>query len=36
MTYKFFTEEEFVCQETGENKILPEFIERLDEQILLL
>ena len=31
MTYKFFTEEEFVCQETGENKIVPEFIERLDE-----
>ena len=31
MSYKYFTEEEFACQETGENKIVPEFVERLDE-----
>ena len=31
MTYKYFTEQEFVCQETGENEIVPEFIHRLDE-----
>jgi len=31
MTYKYFKEEEFACQETGENEILPEFIERLDQ-----
>jgi len=31
VTYKYFKEEEFVCQETGENEIVPEFIHRLDE-----
>ena len=31
MTYKYFTEQEFVCHETGENEIVPEFIHRLDE-----
>ena len=31
MSYKYFKEEEFACQETGENKIVPEFIARLDE-----
>ena len=31
MSYKYFSEEEFACQETGENKIVPEFVERLDE-----
>ena len=31
MTYKYFTEEEFVCRETGKNEIVPEFIHRLDE-----
>jgi len=31
MTYKYFKEEEFVCQETGENQISPVFVQRLDE-----
>jgi len=29
--YKYFTEDEFVCKETGRNEIKPEFIHRLDE-----
>lgn len=31
MTYKYFTKEEFACRETGENKIVSEFIQKLDE-----
>ena len=31
MSYKYFKEEEFSCSETGENKISPELIRRLDE-----
>lgn len=31
MSYKYFTKDEFKCQETGENEIKPEFIEALDQ-----
>ena len=31
MTYQYFSKEEFACQETGENKIVLEFIARLDK-----
>jgi len=31
MTYKYFSEDEFKCQETGENEIKPEFIHCLDK-----
>ncbi len=31
MTYKYFTEDEFKCRETGENEIKPDFIETLDQ-----
>ena len=31
MTFKYFTLDEFACKHTGENKIEPEFIHRLDE-----
>jgi len=31
MTFKYFTLDEFACKPTGENKIEPEFIHRLDE-----
>lgn len=31
MSYKYFKEEEFSCSETGENKISPELIRKLDE-----
>ena len=31
MSYKYFKVEDFDCQETGENRMEPEFIERLDE-----
>lgn len=31
MTYKYFAIEEFDCQETGENEMVPEFIHSLDE-----
>lgn len=30
MSFRYFTREEFACQETGENEIKDEFIERLD------
>ncbi len=30
MTYQYFSEEEFVCSETGENKITPDFLQALD------
>ena len=30
-TYKYFKVEDFDCQETGENEILPEFIAGLDQ-----
>jgi len=30
MSFKYFTLDEFACQETGENEIKPEFVERLD------
>lgn len=30
MSFKYFTIDEFACQETGENEIKPEFVERLD------
>jgi len=31
MSYKYFKVEDFDCQETGENRMESEFIERLDE-----
>lgn len=31
MTYKYFSIEEFDCQETGENEMVEEFIHKLDE-----
>lgn len=31
MTYKYFSIEEFDCQETGENKMVEQFIHKLDE-----
>jgi uncharacterized protein YcbK (DUF882 family) len=31
MSYKYFSESEFRCRETGENDIKPEFIHMLDE-----
>ena len=31
MTFRYFSEEEFVCSETGENEIVPEFITSLDD-----
>ena len=30
MSFKYFTLDEFACQETGENEIKTEFVERLD------
>ena len=30
MSFKYFTLDEFACQETGENEIKEEFVERLD------
>jgi zinc D-Ala-D-Ala carboxypeptidase len=30
MTWKYFTRDEFACKETGENRIQPSFIDRLD------
>jgi uncharacterized protein YcbK (DUF882 family) len=30
MSFRYFSREEFACQETGENEIKDEFIERLD------
>lgn len=30
MSFRYFTREEFVCQETGENEIQDEFITKLD------
>jgi uncharacterized protein YcbK (DUF882 family) len=29
--YKYFKTEDFDCQETGENEMVPEFIHKLDE-----
>lgn len=31
LSYKYFTLDEFDCQETGENEMKPEFLEKLDE-----
>ena len=31
MSYKYFSIEEFDCQETGENEMVEEFIHKLDE-----
>jgi uncharacterized protein YcbK (DUF882 family) len=31
MSYKYFSIEEFNCQQTGENEMVEEFIHRLDE-----
>lgn len=31
MSYKYFKIEEFDCSETGENRMDPQFIERMDE-----
>ena len=31
MSYKYFKVGDFDCQQTGENRMEPEFIERLDE-----
>ena len=31
MSYKYFSIEEFNCQETGENEMVEEFIHKLDE-----
>lgn len=31
VTYKYFKIEDFDCEETGENKINPEFVKKLDE-----
>jgi hypothetical protein len=31
MTFKYFTLDEFACKHTGENKIVPAFVRRLDK-----